>query len=69
MTTMTMPTTSPVTTTMTMAATRAATAMARGYLDVYGDLLVRRPFAESPLPDRVTPLRPLDEARSFALGA
>ncbi len=47
----------------------SATAMARGYLDVYGDLLVRRPFAESPLPDRVTPLRPLDEARSFALGA
>ena len=47
----------------------SATAMARRYLDVYGDLLVRRPFAESPLPDRVTPLRPLDEARSFALGA
>ena len=44
----------------------SATAMARRYLDVYGDLLARRPFAEAPLADIVTPLRPLDEARTFA---
>lgn len=43
----------------------SATAMARRYLDVYGDLLARRPFAEAPLEDIVTPLRPLEE-RSFA---
>ena len=43
----------------------SATAMARRYLDVYGDLLARRPFAEEPLADVVTPLRPL-EARTFA---
>ena len=43
----------------------SATAMARSYLDVYGDLLARRPFAEEPLADVVTPLRPL-EARTFA---
>mgnify|MGYP001182235179 CR=1 FL=1 len=42
----------------------SATAMARCYLDVYGDLLARRPFAEEPLDDVVTPLRP-QEARSF----
>ena len=39
--------------------------MARRYLDVYGDLLARRPFAEAPLDDVVTPLRP-SEDRSFA---
>jgi glycosyltransferase involved in cell wall biosynthesis len=44
----------------------SATAMARRYLDVYGDLLAKRPFAEAPLDDVVTPLRPLDEPRSFA---
>jgi glycosyltransferase involved in cell wall biosynthesis len=43
----------------------SATAMARRYLDVYGDLLARRPFAEAPLQDVVTPLRP-PEDRSFA---
>ena len=43
----------------------SATAMARAYLDVYGDLLARRPFAEEPLPDVVTPLRPRED-RSFA---
>lgn len=42
----------------------SATAMARRYLDVYGDLLARRPFAEEPLADVVTPLRP-HEDRSF----
>ena len=40
--------------------------MARSYLDVYGDLLARRPFAEEPLPEVVMPIRPLDEDRSFA---
>ncbi|WP_420469845.1 glycosyltransferase family 4 protein [Brevundimonas sp. FT23042] len=44
----------------------SSTAMARRYLDVYGDLLARRPFAEAPLSEVVTPLRPLDEPRSFA---
>ena len=39
--------------------------MARRYLDVYGDLLAKRPFAEEPLDDVVTPLRGL-ESRSFA---
>ncbi|HYD29004.1 glycosyltransferase family 4 protein [Brevundimonas sp.] len=43
----------------------SATAMARRYLDVYGDLLARRPFAEEPLADVVTPLRPAED-RSFA---
>jgi glycosyltransferase involved in cell wall biosynthesis len=43
----------------------SATAMARRYLDVYGDLLARRPFAEEPLDTVVTPLRP-HEDRSFA---
>jgi len=43
----------------------SATAMARRYLDVYGDLLARRPFAEEALPDVVTPLRAAEE-RSFA---
>ncbi len=42
----------------------SATAMARCYLDVYGDLLARRPFAEEPLDEVVTPLRP-PEPRSF----
>lgn len=45
----------------------SATAMARRYLDVYGDLLARRPFAEILLDDVVTPLRSLDEDRSFAI--
>jgi glycosyltransferase involved in cell wall biosynthesis len=44
----------------------SATAMARSYLDVYGDLLARRPFAEEPLADVVTPLRPRED-RSFAI--
>ena len=43
----------------------SATAMARRYLDVYGDLLARRPFAETALDDLVTPLRPRED-RSFA---
>lgn len=43
----------------------SATAMARRYLDVYGDLLARRPFAEAPLADVVTPLRPAED-RTFA---
>jgi glycosyltransferase involved in cell wall biosynthesis len=43
----------------------SAIAMARRYLDVYGDLLARRPFAETRLDDVVTPLRPLED-RSFA---
>ena len=43
----------------------SAMAMARRYLDVYGDLLARRPFAEDPLQDVVTPLRPAED-RSFA---
>jgi len=43
----------------------SATAMARRYLDVYGDLLARRPFAEEVITDVVTPLRP-SEDRSFA---
>ena len=43
----------------------SATAMARRYLDVYGDLLARRPFAEAPRDEVVTPLRAL-ERRSFA---
>ena len=43
----------------------SATAMARRYLDVYGDLLARRPFAEEAVADGVAPLRP-SEDRSFA---
>ena len=46
----------------------SATAMARRYLDVYGDLLARRPFAEAPLEDVVTPLRPVED-RSFLASA
>ncbi|MGO4410176.1 MULTISPECIES: glycosyltransferase family 4 protein [unclassified Brevundimonas] len=42
----------------------SATAMARRYLDVYGDLLARRPFAVDVLDD--SPARPFREARSFA---
>ncbi len=41
----------------------SATAMARRYLDVYGDLLARRPYADPQSDDVVTPLR---EGRSFA---
>lgn len=44
----------------------SATAMARRYLDVYGDLLARRPFAEPVLSDVVVPLH---EDRSFAASA
>jgi glycosyltransferase involved in cell wall biosynthesis len=44
----------------------SATAMARRYLDVYGDLLARRPFAEAPLEDVVTPLRPLEHPSFLA---
>jgi glycosyltransferase involved in cell wall biosynthesis len=44
----------------------SATAMARRYLDVYGDLLAKRPFAEPALSDVVVPLR---EDRSFAATA
>ena len=44
----------------------SATAMARRYLDVYGDLLARRPFAEAASNDAMKPLRPLGEDRSFA---
>lgn len=47
----------------------SSTAMARGYLDVYGDLLARRPFAEAPLPGVVRPIRPLKEERSFTAHA
>lgn len=42
----------------------SAQAMARRYVDVYGDLLAKRPFAEEVIDDVVTPLR---EARSFGL--
>jgi glycosyltransferase involved in cell wall biosynthesis len=42
----------------------SATAMARRYLDVYGDLLARRPFAVDMLGGR--PPRIVDEDRSFA---
>jgi len=41
----------------------SATAMARRYLDVYGDMLARRPYAEVAVNDVVVPLR---EGRSFA---
>lgn len=46
----------------------SATAMARRYLDVYGDLLARRPFAAAVVDDVVTPIRPLAEDRTFAAG-
>jgi len=46
----------------------SSTAMARRYLDVYGDLLARRPFAEPPLGDVVRPLRPTED-RTFAASA
>jgi len=44
----------------------SAQAMARRYVDVYGDLLAVHPFAEAAVNDVVTPLR---EARSFGLSA
>ncbi|WP_309628032.1 glycosyltransferase family 4 protein [Brevundimonas sp.] len=44
----------------------SATAMARRYLDVYGDLLAKRPYAEAAMDDVVVPLR---EDRSFAVSA
>jgi glycosyltransferase involved in cell wall biosynthesis len=42
----------------------SAQAMARRYVDVYSDLLAKRPFAEDMIEDVVTPLR---EERSFSL--
>ena len=42
----------------------SAQAMARRYVDVYGDLLAKRPFAEEPIEDVV---KPLHEPRSFGL--
>ncbi|WP_428152123.1 glycosyltransferase family 4 protein [Brevundimonas sp.] len=44
----------------------SATAMARRYLDVYGDLLARKPYGETVLDDVVVPLH---EERSFAVSA
>jgi len=44
----------------------SATAMARRYLDVYGDLLAKKPYAEAILDDVVVPLH---EDRSFAVSA
>lgn len=44
----------------------SATAMGRRYLDVYGDLLAKKPYAEAILDDVVVPLR---EDRSFAVSA
>lgn len=44
----------------------SATAMARRYLDVYGDLLARRPFAAHVLDGAQTPSRIAHEDRSFA---
>lgn len=44
----------------------SATAMARRYLDVYGDMLAKRPYGEVILDDVVVPLR---EDRSFAASA
>lgn len=41
----------------------SATAMARRYLDVYGDMLAKRPYAEAAMNDAVVPLH---ESRSFA---
>ena len=45
----------------------SATAMARRYLDVYGDMLARKPYAEAILDDVVTPIRQIGEDRSFAV--
>ena len=45
----------------------SATAMARRYLDVYGDMLARKPYAEAILDDVVTPIRQIVEDRSFAV--
>ncbi len=45
----------------------SATAMARRYLDVYADLLARRPYAEAPVDDVVVDLpTAIGEPRSFA---
>ena len=44
----------------------SATAMARRYLDVYGDLLAKRPYGEAVISDVVVPLH---EDRSFAVSA
>lgn len=45
----------------------SATAMARRYLDVYGDLLARRPFAAHMLDIGRTPPRVANQDRSFAV--
>lgn len=47
----------------------SAAAMARRYLDVYADLLARRPVASPPAMDLPVPHRPALEDRSFAVGA
>jgi glycosyltransferase involved in cell wall biosynthesis len=44
----------------------SATAMARRYLDVYGDILARRPFAAHVLDPGRAPPRVANEGRSFA---
>ena len=44
----------------------SATAMARRYLDVYGDLLARRPFAAHVLDEGLSRSRVANEDRSFA---
>ncbi|AYG94030.1 glycosyltransferase family 4 protein [Brevundimonas naejangsanensis] len=44
----------------------SATAMARRYLDVYGDLLAQRPFAAPADSAAPPPMRLRDESRSFA---
>lgn len=47
----------------------SAEAMARRYVDVYADLLARRPFADPPLLERTASPRPRLEDRSFAIAA
>ena len=44
----------------------SATAMARRYLDVYGDLLARRPFTRQPADIAIAASSGLGESRSFA---
>ena len=46
----------------------SATAMARRYLDVYGDLLARRPYADERPATGILPLRPIED-RTFAANA
>ncbi|CAN5199451.1 glycosyltransferase family 4 protein [soil metagenome] len=45
----------------------SATAMARRYLDVYGDLLAKRPFGQAAVNDEAAPLRLIQEPRSFSV--